>query len=59
MLYDYLRANERSHATLKAVLQEVTGETLGIGPYTAGKTQAAQSDPLEILRRQGVEVQEI
>jgi DNA polymerase-3 subunit gamma/tau len=59
MLYDYLRANERSHATLKAVLQEVTGETLGIGPYTAGKTQVAQSDPLEILRRQGVEVQEV
>ena len=59
MLYDYLRANERSHATLKTVLQEITGEALGIGPYTAGKPQAVQSDPLEILRRQGVEVQEV
>lgn len=59
MLYDYLRANERSHATLKAALQEITGEALGIGPYTANKTQVAQSDPLEILRKQGVEVQEV
>ncbi len=59
MLYDYLRANERSHATLKAALQEITGETLGIGPYTARKVQSTQTDPLEILRKQGVDVQEV
>ncbi|MBQ8610807.1 MAG: DNA polymerase III subunit gamma/tau [Oscillospiraceae bacterium] len=59
MLYDYLRANERSHATLKAALQEVAGEALGIGPYTARKVEVSQNDPLEMLRRQGVDVQEI
>lgn len=59
MLYDYLRANERSHATLKAALQEVVGEALGIGPYTAKKVEVQQNDPLEMLRRQGVDVQEI
>lgn len=59
MLYDYLRANERSHATLKAALQEVTGESLGIGPYTARKVEISQNDPLEMLRKQGVDVQEV
>lgn len=59
MLYDYLRANERSHATLKAALQEITGEALGIGPYTARKAQANQNDPLDVLRQRGVDVQEV
>ena len=58
MLYDYLRTNKNSHANLKAALQEVTGEELGIGPYTAPRQQARQ-DPLEVLRNQGVEVQEV
>ncbi len=58
MLYDYLRTNEKSHAALKAALQEVSGEALGIGPYKAQTAAAGREDPLEILRRQGVTVRE-
>lgn len=58
LLYDYLRNNEKSHACLKDVLQEVTGEALGIGPYTPRTVEKAKDDPLEQLRRQGVEVLE-
>ena len=58
MLYDYLRTNEKSHAALKAALQEVSGEALGIGPYKAQTAADGREDPLEILRRQGVTVRE-
>ncbi len=58
MLYGYLRNSDRSHAVLKAALQEVTGIALGIGPYKAAENQPDKTDPLEILRQKGVNVQE-
>jgi len=59
LLFEYLRDHEQARLAIKEAVIALSGENLGIGPLNEETVAATQPDALDILRAQGVEVEEI